>query len=293
MAKAPLEQDDDGRQVRRPIVNFNPKIVMHRERDEPQDDDDDVDNDELRRQAKPLKKAAKTEFEEVEIGGKKYKMEKGAAEALKAKPKKPPASDTQQIRQMLEEYTAKIAPKPKKQVDDDDDDEDDRFSDTRLFTDTKGFVKDFKATLSKEILAAVGGAYNQDQSQKAFWSGFYSLNGDLADYDFIVKAVLEKNKKELAPMDVDEASERLAELAREQLMTIAKKVSKGGGKKNKFHVEGESTSRNEQRGGEDEDEEVDDDERDRKAGVPMTMSAVLRMRKEKRQRPLIRNQDED
>lgn len=272
MAKAPVPDDDGERIVRRPLVKFTHKI----EASHADDDDDDV-------QPPPRKKTSQPEFEEVEIGGKKYKVEKGGAEALKAqlKPKKPAVSESQQIKQMLDEYTAKLQGGKKKKAaePDDDDDDDEGLSDDRLFTDTKGWMKDFKKSLSKDILAAISGAYTQDQSQKEFWGDFYRTNSDLKDYDFIVKAVMSKNAAELSPMSTEEGSDRLAELAREQLLNIAKKVSKGKSKNGKFHVEGEQSSR---RNDPDDDEDEDDDEKDRKAGIPMTMSALLKDRREKR-----------
>lgn len=288
MAKEPVEADDDGRKVRRPIVNFNPRVVIDSKSSRVHDDDDDGDD------GRPAtKKGAKTEFEEVEIGGKKYKVEKGGVEALRAqlKPKKPAVSESQEIKKMLDEYTAKLqGGKKKKAVEQDEDEDDDTLSDDRLFTDTKGWMKDFKKSLSKDILAAVSGAYTQDQSHKEFWGDFYRTNSDLKDYDFIVKAVMSKNAAELSPMSTEEGSDRLAELAREQLLNIAKKVSKGKSKNGKFHVEGEQSSR---RSEPDDVEDEDDDEKDKKAGMPMTMSALLKDRREKRRlgKPLNRTEE--
>lgn len=280
MAKPAVESEEE-RIVRRPIVKFTHKIEASQE-----DDDGEEDN------LTPKKKTPKPEFEEFEMGGKRYKVEKGMGDALKAalKPKKP-QDNTSEIKRMMDEYTAKLTKGKKKAADTEEGEDDEEFDDARLFTDPKGFFADLKKTLSKEIVQQISGMYNQDQNWKSFWNNFYGSNSDLKDYDFIVKAVLETNKAELAEMSVNEAVSKLGDLTRDQLMMIAKKVSKGNSKdsKKKFHVEGESSSRN----NEPDDDDEDDDERDRKAGVPMTMSAMLKMRREKRQRPLVRNQDEE
>lgn len=284
MAKAPGKNEDgEGqRTVRRPIVNLNfggRKTTIDADPDDEgeEGDDDRVIVDPLRRK----KPASQVEFEEVDIGGKKYKVEKGAADALKKSAKKPAASDSGEIKKMLDEYTAKIAGKGKKVTEGDDEpgEGEPDLSDVRIFSDTKGWMADFKKSLSADIVKQISTMYSQDQGQKTFWQDFYRDNSDLKEYDFIVKAVLSKNAKELAPMSTEDAAEKLAELARDQLLGIAKKVSKGGKKKDGFHVEGEQSSRI--RKNEDDDSD-DDDEKDRKAGVPMTMSAMLKDRRSKR-----------
>lgn len=79
--------------------------------------------------------------------------------------------------------------------------------------------------LKKEIREEVVGEYVQDQTQQKFWNGFYSKHKDLSrdDDDFLVRGVLQQNWQTLSPLAPEEASEKLADLTRRQILRYSQK----------------------------------------------------------------------
>jgi hypothetical protein len=66
--------------------------------------------------------------------------------------------------------------------------------------------------------------YQQAESIKAFWDGFYSENKDLAEDKFVVKAVFSEKYGELAPLSIREAQTKLADATRDELLRISRKM---------------------------------------------------------------------
>lgn len=255
-----------------------------RHQEEPDDDDDDGGR------PAPKKKAKEQETEEITLNGKKYTVPKGFGEEMQkagAKGTKIETSSLAQIRSMFEEMLDTRVGKPKKQAKkqqiDDDEGDDDGEDDALMFTDPKAWKKKFAENIRKEVLNEVRTSYTADQSQRDFWKSFYSKNEDLEAYDFIVKAVLQENGEELLNMETRAASKKLAEYTREKLIEIGRKATgkKGKGNDGSSHVEGSGTARS--RGQDnDEQDESDQDAADRKAGMPMTLGALIKARKAER-----------
>ena len=272
---------------RRASVVFNPTVRFDSRGRQGQDDIDD--DDDPPPPTKKGKKQGDDEFEDVTIDGKKFKVQKGAGEVLNkllgGTGKKAAVVDEAAIRRALEpllEERGITKKKPKKQqVDDDEGDEGD--DDSLMFTDTKAWKKKFAEGLRKEITAEISQSYNADQGQKTFWQNFYAKNEDLEDYKFIVNATLQENMAELKDMEVREASKKLGEYVREKIIEMSKKLLKGTARRNGGHVEGGGTARR----GRDDDggDETDQDEADKAAGMPMTLGAMLKARREARRKP--------
>lgn len=271
------------RHSKKPIVNFNPRITIKGGREE----EEELEEGEEEEEVVPPKKKGAVEYEEVKIGGKTFKVEKGGAAAVAALAKRSGGDETAVLRKMLEDLMAaqKATPKKKAKVEEEEEAEEE-FDEAEFFTNPGKFLKKFGANLSKSIMEQIGTAYNSDQTLKSFWKSFYDENDDLKDHDVIVQSVLNKHAKELGVMSTEDGAAELAKRARQELLNIAKKVSKGVGKNNKFVVEGRGPSRN---GQVEEQEEEDQDEVDKKAGRPMTMSALLKLRREKRRAHVTNN----
>lgn len=78
--------------------------------------------------------------------------------------------------------------------------------------------------LEERVYQRVANEYQQREAQKSFWDGFYRKNDDLREDEFIVEAVLSKNSDELLNLTVPKAQERLAELTRQELLRLTRKV---------------------------------------------------------------------
>lgn len=261
------------------ITGYPPRQRQHQE--EPDDDDGDG--------SPPIKKSKKkveVEFEEVTIGGKKFRVEKGGGEAINklvTGGQRKPVSEEARLRAMFEEYMgAPKKPTKKKVASESDDDDEGDVDELEMFSDPKKFVKKLTENLTKQITQQIRGEYSADQGQKTFWANFYRRNDDLEEHDFIVRAVLNDNLNELKEVEVGEASKRLAELTRERLLEIAKKVTKGKSKKNGTHIEGSGSARQSR---DDDDEVEDQDAADEAAGMPLTLGGMLKLRREQRRKP--------
>lgn len=267
------------------VVTFDPHNGLPRRQQRQHQEEPDLDDDESTPPSKPRKQQNQIEMEEVEIGGKKFYVQKGAGDALKAQ-SKPKQTDEQRLRAMFEEFMGTQTKPKKKQVRDEPDDEDDEDAelDALMFTDPAKYRKIMREQLRKDILKEVRSEYSADQGQKTFWRDFYDENDDLKEYDFIVRSTLQENMSDLKDMQTAEAAKKLAELSRDKLLKIAKKMGKGRrGSDESEHVEGGAPAR---RGRDSLPQELEDqDVADKKAGMPLTLGGMLKLRREERRKP--------
>ena len=96
---------------------------------------------------------------------------------------------------------------------------------TLLFTDPAGSLNKFKNDLIEEIT----GMYNANESQKAFWKGFYSDNEDLVGSEFLVESVLNKNMQSWEKLLPSDASKKLADASREHIIKFRRSGNTGTG----------------------------------------------------------------
>lgn len=82
------------------------------------------------------------------------------------------------------------------------------------------------------------GKYTADQGTRDFWNGFYIENDDLRDFDWVVQASLNRHRSELIDLPVSQASTKLAELSRTDILGLVGKFkSETGGKPSRTTVE--------------------------------------------------------
>ncbi len=166
----------------------------------------------------PQETGAVPELEEVEIGGKKFRVLKeqvgDVSELFKTTSDRLVESE-----RALTELRAGT-PQPVTPIVEGDKPED---IGTLLFTDPAKAV----AAIKQEIVREVAGMYTAEESRKGFWTDFYKDHPDLEDSDLMVRAIAGKNFSTLGPMKASAAGNELADLTRKEILRMVNK-SKGG-----------------------------------------------------------------
>lgn len=99
-----------------------------------------------------------------------------------------------------------------------------------MFKDPKEYNRLLREHVKKEISGELRGDYQRDQGTRDFWSAFYTDHADLKGDDDIVKAILQANLADLAPMPVKAAGDKLAELTRSRILKYTGGKLPGGKK---------------------------------------------------------------
>lgn len=159
------------------------------------------------------------EVVELEVGGKKFKLEKSAAEAFSAY--------QEQHQRDLEARDREIrslkAPPPPKQ-------EDEFYTsdlDTKFFEKPSTYLKQVEDRAYKRAKEDLTTAYQTASAEQRFWDDFYLENPalDRRKDDWVTRAVLTERTQELAPLPVPEAKKRLAQYTTERLLDIHKRYT--------------------------------------------------------------------
>lgn len=161
---------------------------------------------------------AAPELEEVEIGGRKFKVLKGQVGDLSESFKTTSDRLAESERALAELRAGTPAPvTPVVEGDKPDD------IATMLFTDPTKAV----AAIKEDILKEVTGMYQAEKTKDDFWDDFYTDHEDLKDSDVLVKAMATKHFSTLGPLTASKAGEELADLTRKEILRYVNK-SKGG-----------------------------------------------------------------
>ena len=86
----------------------------------------------------------------------------------------------------------------------------------------------YRELMSAEIKEDLRKEYSQQRGLDQFWSGFYTQNKDLEGENTIVESIANKNWTHLGTLPVADATSKLAELTRKELMRIQSKFKAGG-----------------------------------------------------------------
>lgn len=149
---------------------------------------------------------------EIEIGGKKYKVDSETAAAYQAEVKRLSTPTRERVEVIRDRPVEAKAPEKPSIYD---------RGAKEIFTNPKQFLTEFASEIRKEVMQEVGGRYTQDQGIRQFWSDFYSDNPDLKKADSLVQATLNEHVNELADLPTKQAAKKLAELSHERIMGIA------------------------------------------------------------------------
>ena len=87
-----------------------------------------------------------------------------------------------------------------------------------MFKDPRKYHQMLRDSVKKEISTELRGEYQKDQGTQQFWSAFYKDHKDLEGDDDLVRATLQANLADLAPMPVKAAGDKLAELTRNRIL---------------------------------------------------------------------------
>lgn len=167
-------------------------------------------------------KTKTSDLVDYEINGQKYKVDKNTAAILAAQQQ----GFDRTLNTLKQQQTQQQPTKDKKKsVEEDEDD-----LTVRLFSDPKSVLEELKKNIISTVRTEMTSEYTQDQSQRQFWNDFYEENKDLnrkTDHG-IVEMVLRKNLKGLADMQTSDAGKKLADLAREEILSIIGRHNKNG-----------------------------------------------------------------
>lgn len=81
--------------------------------------------------------------------------------------------------------------------------------------------------IKQEVRAEITRDYQQDQALQRFWDGFYRTNDDLREDGWLAQAVFRDHFEDLADLPTVKAQEKLAELTRERILRLTRKVQPG------------------------------------------------------------------
>jgi len=160
------------------------------------------------------------ELDELEIGGKKFKLEKSAAEAFRAQQdltRTELERRDQEIRSLRQP-----APQPKQ--------EEEFYTpslDAKFFERPHEYLKQVEERAYQRAEKTLTERYQAANSEQQFWNDFYSENSalDRAKDHWVTKAVLAERQAELAPLSVPEAKKRLSQYTTERLLDIHKRYA--------------------------------------------------------------------
>ena len=96
-----------------------------------------------------------------------------------------------------------------------------------LFEDPASAVQEIVALTEQRVLQQVGQANQQQRGLDQFWGDFYTANPELKEFDSFVKAQMNESWQTIADMPAAKGASKLAELTRESLLGMSRKLGKG------------------------------------------------------------------
>lgn len=125
--------------------------------------------------------------------------------------------------------------------------EDDYDFNTKIFEEPAEALARLEKKIKQELKQELESKARVEADEKAFWSEFYKDNPELKEYDFIVKAVLQRDLAKLSTKSVDEAIKMIAAETKKHVLKNEprkgnpdKVTLEGGGNVSKFQPEGEA-----------------------------------------------------
>lgn len=145
----------------------------------------------------------------VKVGNEEIETDPTSAAALNAL-----LQNNAQMRQLIEKgFTQPAATPPKKDAAYD--------YATGLFTEPEVALARLRAEIKQEIVGEVTASYTQAETRKDFWAGFYADNADLVPEKLIVNAVLGRDWDKLKELPAAEASKKLSEAAKKEILRLS------------------------------------------------------------------------
>lgn len=141
---------------------------------------------------------------------------------------------------------------------------------TGLFTEPEVALNKLRAEIKAEVKAELGGMYEAAETKKDFWNTFYSENADLKTEKLVVDAVLQRDYSKLSTMPIAEASAKLSDSVKKELMRL--KGGKSDSDTSNKGVEGSSTRLNTPNTGQPTDSNI------------MSLSEIIRNRQQARRK---------
>ncbi|MFQ5895652.1 MAG: hypothetical protein ACE5JJ_07540 [Nitrospinota bacterium] len=96
-----------------------------------------------------------------------------------------------------------------------------------IFSEPERFVE----SLEQRIVGKLTSAYTADKNQEKFWGDFYRDNPELSKAPKVVEATLRDNWASLSGMTPPEASAKLADLSRAELLRLTELIRPAGGER--------------------------------------------------------------
>lgn len=164
------------------------------------------------------------------IGGQEYELDTGLASAIQAQQEDFQKQHAELRGLLPKRPEATPDPEPRKVEGPD--------WGNMIFDDPNRFVQEFGTHIREETISEMKGQYTADQGMRDFWTGFYRENDDLHDFDWVVQASLNRHRSELIDLPVSQASTKLAELSRADILGLVGKFKpETGGKPSRTTVE--------------------------------------------------------
>lgn len=140
---------------------------------------------------------------------------------------------------------------------------------TLIFTDTKKAI----AKITETVRADLTKSYQEEQTRSAFWGDLEAENPELKGRRTLVTAVMQEHWNDLKDLKGKDAREKVAELTREEILSLSNQFNKGKSRAKGAAetLEGASTGARRPSGS--------DEDRD---NTPRSLSAALKARKTKR-----------
>ena len=157
------------------------------------------------------------------IGGQEFEVESGLASALQAQQEDFQRQHAELRGLLPKRPEATPDPEPKKVEGPD--------WGNMIFDDPQRFVTEFGDHIRQTTVDEMKGQYTADQGMRDFWSDFYRENDDLHEFDWVVRASLDRHRSELIDLPVSQAATKLAKLSRADILGLANKFKSESGKK--------------------------------------------------------------
>ena len=145
----------------------------------------------------------------VKVGDQEVKVDKATADVIAAQNERVAAEMDQLRRRPAPE--PKPAPEPGKPEETDWED--------LMLNNPAAFAQKIREDVTQDLT----NRYNAQTTMDTFWSDFYDANDDLKPHKGIVNAVMNQNMGILGDMPATEASTKLAELTRGEIVNLVKK----------------------------------------------------------------------
>lgn len=173
---------------------------------------------------------------EVDVGGKKFTVDAGLAEALardQQKTKIQLDETNKFIKQMRDAQPKATEPAPAAAP---------TVTADMLFTDTEKWMEEFRSGIKTELSQEYNAARTKERSQADFWDNYWTTNDDLSSkkHKLVTESVMQRDYNELVNLTVGEQYTELGERVRKELLNLGVQKDAGAPSK-RVVVEGANT----------------------------------------------------